>query len=195
MLDEVTIRDIGEWVIALGGWLFAYAMYRCSAKNESRRKQQEYECDQIDRILDLLDSYGELNALYGFLSRFTSRRDENLDENGRPVFHETVFEPEQEIAMAVESLEQTSINGAIAQKIVQISLQLGNARDALYRLDHSDNLNKALMSLNFKATGKIRFWMEKVGNVEAMAEACSEAEDARMELRSELLERRARVLT
>jgi hypothetical protein len=165
---------------AVGGWVVA----GFQAWSKHREKQREKKQRKIDKVDALLNMYGELCQLYGLFAREGGHI--VWSENGEFVGREGYSaQPEPRFARAIAALEQTDIEGVIAQKILQIRLMSAEVGDIISELDPTGTMGEQLSVLYYKTTQAIEFWIEHKDTLQ-LVDALQEATRTRRELRSNL---------
>ena len=186
-MDTDTIREIADLVKtivgvvgAVGGWV----VVGIQAWARHREKQREEKQRKIDRVDTFLNAYGELCELYRLFAREGGHIE--WSENGDLIRREGYSaEPEPRFARAMEALEETHIEGAIAQKIVQIRLKSAEVGDIVSELDPTGTMGKQLSALYFKTIHAIEFWIEHKDAIRLL-DALEEATKVRREFRLNL---------
>jgi len=159
-------------------------------KTERARRRQQRREEKVNKVNEQLKRFAELAELYAFFARKEVRSESDKIRRGEDEIEfiardERVLEPEPRFEQAIEALTGSDFKGAIAQKIVEIHLNSGEATDIARELDSSGELYKKFQKLYWQTVKSIEFWI-KHKDYEQMVSSLQEARRTRGEIYSML---------
>lgn len=125
MNDPITIAIIGvvsNFIIALGGWIFAWKQGR-----DNQRRQQRQQ--KVDHVLKHLDEFAELTSLYRILANFSEKivTDEEgqflRDDSGSYVKEIKSLFPDEIFDEAMKETEGKNTRDVIKLQLLRIHRQ------------------------------------------------------------------------